>query len=175
MKERFTGRAILHRIARREEKNPCPESDPPFVVPSNSGFIPPHLMHTTSNGYLLLFRGAGWHKELSPEEIQRVMGDWTSWFERLGKQDKLAAASPLENEGKIVAGKSRSVADAPLAESKETIGGFFLLKVDTMDEAVEIAQRCPALPYGLEVEVRPVAPACPASVMYEAALARATV
>lgn len=123
--------------------------------------------YTTSNGYLLLFRGTDWHLQLSPEEIQRVMGDWGSWFDRLGQQDKLAAANPLENEGVVVSGKARSVADGPFAEAKESIGGFFLLKVETMEEALAIAKECPALPYGLTVEVRPVAPACPAQRMVD--------
>jgi len=47
------------------------------------------------------------------------------------------------------------------AESKEAIGGYFLLQVDDLEEAVEIAKRCPALEYGLEVEVRPLAEVCP--------------
>jgi hypothetical protein len=122
---------------------------------------------TTSNGYLLLFRGTDWHKQLSPEEIQRIMGDWGSWFESLSKEGKIAAASPLENEGHVISGKSRSVADGPFAEAKESIGGFFLLKVETMEEALAIGKECPALPYGLTVEVRPVAPACPASRMID--------
>jgi hypothetical protein len=123
--------------------------------------------YKTSNGYLLLFRGTDWHMQLSPEEIQRVMGDWGAWFEGLNQQDKLAAANPLENEGVVVSGKARSVADGPFAEAKESIGGFFLLKVETMEEALEIAKACPALPYGLTVEVRPVAPACPAQRMVD--------
>jgi len=123
--------------------------------------------YKTSNGYLLLFRGTDWHMQLSPEEIQRVMGDWGAWFGRLNDQDKLTAANPLENEGVVVSGKSRSVADGPFAEAKESIGGFFLLKVETMEEALAIAKECPALPYGLTVEVRPVAPACPAQRMVD--------
>jgi hypothetical protein len=53
------------------------------------------------------------------------------------------------------------VSDGPFAESKEAIGGYFLLDVASMDEAVAIAQECPGLPYGVRVEVRPVAPECP--------------
>ena len=67
------------------------------------------------------------------------------------------------------------VADGPFAESKETIGGYFLLNVGTMDEAVAIAQQCPGLPYGIRVEVRPVAGECPvaAEARAEAQLAHA--
>ena len=49
------------------------------------------------------------------------------------------------------------VADGPFAESKEAIGGYFLLAVDTMEEAVEIAKTFPTLDYGASVEVRPIA------------------
>jgi hypothetical protein len=53
------------------------------------------------------------------------------------------------------------IVDGPFAESKESIGGYFLLQVDTLDEAVAIAQECPGLAYGIRVEVRPVAGECP--------------
>ncbi|HEX3988686.1 MAG TPA: YciI family protein, partial [Verrucomicrobiae bacterium] len=76
---------------------------------------------------------------------------------------KVTGGNPLEPSGKIVSGKGgRVVADGPFAESKEAIGGYFLLQVDSEEEAVAIAQQCPALPHGIRVEVRPVAAICPA-------------
>ena len=54
------------------------------------------------------------------------------------------------------------MANGPFAESKEAIGGYFLLQVDDLDEAVEIAKQCPGLDYGIDVEVRPVAEQCTA-------------
>jgi len=84
-----------------------------------------------------------------------------AWFKRLTEQGKAVAGNPLEREGKIVSGKERSVSDGPFAESKEAIGGYFLLDVATMDEALAIARECPGLPYGIRVEVRPVAAECP--------------
>ena len=112
--------------------------------------------------YMLLFRGNEWHKGLSPEEMQTVASAWMKWFEGLLAEGKATAGSPLEHEGKVVSGKNgRVVADGPFAESKETVGGYFLLRVNTMDEAVAIAKGCPGLPYGAKVEVRPVAEQCP--------------
>ena len=113
------------------------------------------------NGYILLFRGNDWHKPLSAEEKQNVTDQWMAWFQRLTDTGKAIAGNPLEPEGKIVSGKSRVVSDGPFAESKEAIGGYFLLDVATLDEAVAIAQECPGLPYGIRVEVRPVAAECP--------------
>src|SRR5438105_13103039 len=80
-----------------------------------------------------------------------------NWFKRLTEEGKAVAGNPLEREGKIVTGKDRVVSDGPFAESKEAVGGYFLLDVATMDEAVAIARECPGLPYGIRVEVSPVA------------------
>jgi len=131
----------------------------------------------TKPEYMLLFRGNDWHKGLSPEEMQKVVGQWKSWFDRLTEQGKAIAGNPLEREGKIVSGKNgRVVADGPFAESKEAIGGYFLLQVNTLDEAVAIAKECPGLAYGVVVEVRPVAEECPLAeaARAEAQLASAT-
>jgi hypothetical protein len=113
------------------------------------------------NGYMLLFCGTDLRKGLSPEELQKVSEKWMTWFRRLTEQGKAVAGQPLERDGKIVSGKDRVVSDGPFAESKEAIGGYFLLDVATMDEAVAIARECPGLAYGIQVEVRPVAAECP--------------
>jgi hypothetical protein len=113
-----------------------------------------------NNGYMLIFRSTDWYKGLSPEQMQQVADNWMAWFHRLKDQDKCVAGNPLEPAGKIV-GKNRVVSDGPFVESKESIGGYFLLKVNSLDEAVTIAQQCPGLPYGIRVEVRPVAAECP--------------
>lgn len=116
----------------------------------------------SQNGYMLLFRGTDWHNGLSPAEMQKVSDQWMAWFKRLTDQGTATAGKPLEREGKIVSGKNgRVVSDGPFAESKEAIGGYFLLNVKTLDEAVAIAKECPGLPYGAKVEVRPVAAECP--------------
>ena len=111
---------------------------------------------------MLIFRGTDWYKGLSPEQMQQVADQWMAWFNQLKEQGTAVAGNPLEPEGKIVSGKNgRVVSDGPYAESKETIGGYFLLKVNSLDQAVAIAQQCPGLPYGIRVEVRPVAGECP--------------
>src|SRR5215472_7287549 len=119
-------------------------------------------MNTQSqNGYMLLFRGNDWLENLSSEEKQRVTDQWMAWFRRLTEEGKAVAGNPLERGGKIVSGKNRVVLDGPFAESKEAIGGYFLLDVASVDDAVAIARECPGLPYGVQVEVRPVAAECP--------------
>lgn len=114
----------------------------------------------TKSDYMLLFRGTDWDKELSPEQLQKVVADWYAWFNGLVNEGKAISGHPLMREGKVITGKARTVADGPFAESKEAIAGYFYLRVDDMDEAVEIGRRCPGLPYGVTVEVRPVADMC---------------
>jgi hypothetical protein len=116
---------------------------------------------TATSDYLLLFRGTNWDKELSPEQLQKVVSDWAGWFEGLIQQGKCKGGHPLQSEGKVVSGKKgRTVADGPFAESKEAVGGYFYLQVANIEEAVEIARQCPGLEYGAMVEVRPVAEMC---------------
>jgi hypothetical protein len=110
---------------------------------------------------MLLFRGTNWDKDLSPEQIQKVVSDWYAWFERLKQEGRCLGGHPLQNQGKMVSGKGgRQVADGPFAESKEAIGGYFYLQVADEAEAVAIARQCPGLEYGSVVEVRPVAEMC---------------
>jgi hypothetical protein len=117
-------------------------------------------MQTTSD-YLLLFRGTNWHKGLSPAEIQKVMTQWRTWFNGLESAGKVKSGLPLVNEGKVVSGADgRFVVDGPFAESKEAIGGYFLVAVADLDEAVAIAKQCPSLKHGAAVEIRPVAEGC---------------
>jgi hypothetical protein len=112
--------------------------------------------------YLLLFRGNEWQKRLSPEELEQTLGRFMAWFEGLQAEGKLKGANPLHAEGKLVSGAhGRTVVDGPFAESKEAIGGYFLVSVADESEAVSIAQKCPLLEHGSVVEVRPVAPECP--------------
>jgi hypothetical protein len=52
---------------------------------------------------------------------------------------------------------SARIVDGPFAEAKEMVGGFFLVNCDTREEALALAQRCPAAEW-CTVEVRPLAP-----------------
>jgi hypothetical protein len=129
----------------------------------------------TKNEYLFLFRGTDWHKGLSPEEMQEVAGQWMGWFKRLSAEGKVLGGNPLDATGKIVSGKSgRVVVDGPFAESKEAIGGYFLVKADSIEEATAMAKECPGLAFGARVEVRPLMEQCPMSAAVEHELAGAT-
>src|SRR5688572_9893131 len=131
-------------------------------------------MHENSKPeIMLLFRGTDWHRNMSPEEMQAAAGRFMAWFERLKAEGKAKAGQPLRNVGRVISKNGRTLSDGPYAESKEAIGGYFILNVTDMDEAIEIARQCPGLDVGLKVEVRPIAARCAIAERAEEALAAA--
>jgi hypothetical protein len=116
---------------------------------------------TPTQEHLLLIRGTHWNHGMSPDTLQRVMTDFYAWVDGLTKKGIHRGAQPLMEEGKLVTGsKGSGVTDGVFAESKEAIAGYFLLAVESTDEAVRVAQECPILDYGAQIEVRPVADLC---------------
>lgn len=114
------------------------------------------------NGFMLLYRTDEWYNKLSKEELQKLINQNKAWFERLVAQGKAKPGRALERTGAIVSGTNgRFVTDGPFAESKEAIGGYLVLDVETIEDAIAIAQSSPGLAYGGSIEVRPVAEECP--------------
>jgi hypothetical protein len=111
----------------------------------------------TKSEFLLVFRNTSWHKNLSPKEIQQNMARFTEWFERLNNAGLFKGGGPLAHNGKTLAGRN-AVTDGPFAESKEAIAGFFLIRADNLEQAVEVAKDCPGLLFGQTVEVRAMLP-----------------
>jgi hypothetical protein len=59
--------------------------------------------------------------------------------------------------GKVVKGDN-VITDGPYTEIKELIGGYTLVKAESLDEAAELAKGCPILAFGGNVEVREINP-----------------
>jgi hypothetical protein len=114
------------------------------------------------NGYMLLYRTDEWYNKLSQEELQKLINQNKAWFEGLTAQGKVKPGRALERKGAIVSGvNGHIVTDGPFAESKEAVGGYLVLDVETIEEAIAIAQSSPGLAYGGSIEVRPLAEECP--------------
>ncbi|HEY5753526.1 MAG TPA: YciI family protein [Chthoniobacterales bacterium] len=121
-------------------------------------------MEPESAPFLLIFReesASAVYKAMSPEQRQQLLQQWNDWCNILTAQGKLQQGRPLAPGGWIVSSAAGHVVDGPFVETKEAIGGFFLLTVAGLDEAVEIAKQCPSLRFGLTIEVRGVAGTCP--------------
>jgi hypothetical protein len=107
------------------------------------------------SNFMLLFRGGLDPKSSSPEEMQSNMQKWMGWVEDLQKKGIYVAGEALLPTGKTLR-KGNLVTDGPFAESKEIVGGFFIVKADNIDQAITISKDCPDLPLGGSVEVRDV-------------------
>jgi len=114
---------------------------------------------------MLLYRSDEFYNRLSHQELQTLMNENNVWVQRLTAQGKVKPGRALERRGAIVSGTNgRFVTDGPFAESKEAVGGYLLVNVETLDEAIAIAQSIPGLAYGGSIEVRPIAEECPLDV-----------
>jgi hypothetical protein len=120
-------------------------------------------MPTTSPDYMLIFRESTPERyaAMSADERRERLRDWNAWCDRLAAQGTLLSGHPLEDAGRVVsAGRAKGTMDGPFAEAKELIGGFFIIRAESFDEAEAIARQSPNLQYGMTVEIRPVAQAC---------------
>ncbi len=91
----------------------------------------------------------------SAEQMQAEMKKWQNWIGGIAAQGKYSGTNRLSSEGKTVKANN-VITDGPYAEVKEIIGGYLIVKANTLDEAVELAKGCPSLGYGGIVEVRTV-------------------
>ena len=120
-----------------------------------------NAMEMSNDGYLLLLHTNESWKELGPEELEKYVTQNHAWLEHLMTSGKAKGGQALARSGAIVSGKNgRSVTDGPFAESKEVVGGYLLLNVETFEDAVAIAKTCPMLAFGGKVEVRPLTNEC---------------
>jgi hypothetical protein len=107
--------------------------------------------------FLFLFRND--YKTMSmgsPEEMQNMMKKWMDWIGSIAAQNKLTdRGNRLGGEGKVLRADN-VVTDGPYTEIKELLGGYTIVKAETLDEAVELAKGCPILFVGGNVEVRPI-------------------
>ena len=106
--------------------------------------------------FLLLLHGDEAAEEALPGEARMaIVGEHTEFSRALRDAGKHVYGEPLgpSRDGKIVS--KRGVNDGPFAETKEQLGGFYVIDADTIEEAVDWAKRVPESP-GLQVEVRPI-------------------
>jgi hypothetical protein len=110
--------------------------------------------------FLCLIAADRWMETMPEEETAPQYAAYARFTDQLRDEGRLVACERLQppETAKTVRVRSgrAAVTDGPFAETKELIGGFYLLEAEDIDEAVAIASRIPGAAYGC-VEVRPVA------------------
>ena len=110
--------------------------------------------------YLLLIYGAeGQWDSRAGEEQQAIYQEYSALTTDLREQGKLISANELQPTSTAttvtVHDGEPIVTDGPFAETKEALGGYYLIEADSLDEALEWAARIPSARDG-SIEVRPV-------------------
>jgi hypothetical protein len=93
----------------------------------------------------------------SPEDFQAIQKKWDDWKGGIAAQGKLAnGGSRLLHEGKVLK-PGGVITDGPFVEIREMLGGYIVVKADSLDDAVTLAHGCPAIDMDGSVEVRALA------------------
>jgi hypothetical protein len=108
--------------------------------------------------FILIFRHQDGKKVASPEQIQAWMKQTMDWIGGIAAQNKFSGGNGLLFDDAKVVNHNKTVTNGPFGEIKETIGGFIMVKADSVEEAIEFAKGSPVLQgEGNTVEVRKIA------------------
>jgi hypothetical protein len=108
---------------------------------------------------LLLHDNVASFSNVSPEQMQHVIEKYVQWGTKLRQMGVAQGGDKLADEpGKVMRRKDGQVriTDGPYSETKEVLGGYYLLEAATYDQAIDYARDCPHLEYGGTIEVRQV-------------------
>lgn len=97
--------------------------------------------------------------EVTPEMIQGIIQKYNDWMAKMTESGHLVSLNKLKNDlGRNLTGfgDGQVVTDGPYAETKEVIGGYWIIAAADYDEAVRVASTCPTLEFGGRLEIREV-------------------
>ncbi len=92
----------------------------------------------------------------SPAEMEEHMQHWQKWMGGIAEAGKLVGGEPLNLEGKSLIESGTKVIDRPLIEGKELVGGYIIVKAESLEEATEMAKGCPGFEHDCTIEVREI-------------------
>jgi hypothetical protein len=108
---------------------------------------------------LLIYQNEAQMAGQSPEEMQRFMGEYMEFSRSINQSGHFKAGDGLQPTSTATTVRVRDgkqlVTDGPFAETREQLGGYYLIEAKDLDEARSIAARIPSARFG-SVEVRPV-------------------
>lgn len=108
---------------------------------------------------LLIYSNPTAWTSLSPEESERLFGEYVAFTDRIRESGEHVAGDPLQGletatTVRVRDGKSATT-DGPFAETKEVLGGYYIVDVPDLDRALELAAQIPDARTG-SIEVRPI-------------------
>ena len=107
---------------------------------------------------------------MSREQWQSLREETLAYVEQMQRSGQLITTRPLQTVRNATTVRVRngqlSATDGPFAETKEQLGGFFMIEARDLNEAIQIAGRWPSARFG-SIEVRPIAEGLPEEGRYE--------
>lgn len=108
--------------------------------------------------FILIMRHQDGSKIASPEQMQEWMKQTMDWIGGIAAQNKFVSGTGLPFDNAKVVQSNKMVTNGPFGDIKETIGGFIIVRAESMEEAVEYAKGSPVLQgEGNTIEVRKIA------------------
>jgi hypothetical protein len=108
---------------------------------------------------LLIYGNEDGFERLSEKEAGEALGAFHAYTQALTQSGALISSNRLQRISAATtvraSGGQVQVMDGPFAETKEELGGYYLIDVPDLDAALKWAKQCPGTKYGA-VEVRPV-------------------
>jgi hypothetical protein len=112
------------------------------------------LNYWAMKDFLLLFRQPNYdYSNVSPKEMEALDKKWQAWVSKLAKQ--MSNGQRLSVEGKVLKAGG-VITDGPFVEIRERLGGFMVVKAESLEDATTLAHGCPTLEIGGSVEIRQV-------------------
>ncbi len=107
--------------------------------------------------FLLLFRQPHLEaSQVSPAQMQALAKKWEEWVSQIAAQGQLGSTGQrLGTEGKVLK-PGGVITDGPFVDIREQLGGFMVVKADSLEEATTLAHGCPVLDNQGSVEIRPI-------------------
>lgn len=107
--------------------------------------------------FMLLFRGSEvYQPDQSPEALQVLTQRMMDWLGDLSEKGMHVTSERLKRTGKQVIGAKKTLTDLPFGGEREVVGGCTIVQARDIQEAIEIAKRCPILATNATIEVRPI-------------------
>jgi hypothetical protein len=110
---------------------------------------------------LLIYSSEAEVAKISPAEMAALHGEYFKFTEEIQKSDNYIGGNPLKPTTTAttvrVRDAKRVVTDGPFAETKEQLGGYYLIEASDLDQAIAVAARIPGARFG-SIEVRPIRP-----------------
>jgi hypothetical protein len=115
------------------------------------------LKCTSMKDYLLLLRGGKPMTSKTEAENKAEMQAWGVYMGNLGKNGHLVGGLPLQSGGTVVSAK-KTTKEPVKSASEGIVGGYLIVKADSLEQAAKIAKDCPHIANEGNIEVREIAP-----------------